>query len=118
MAIQKRDEILMDARPTATGSDLTGKEMRVVTRTANGDIRLAQVGEAVCGVIQEGKAAGYASSFAFGGILKCIASGAITPGQQVMAGQDGSVVAGATNPIGRCRNSVLSGEIAEVQYGN
>jgi hypothetical protein len=114
MAIQKRDEAAMDCLRTATGHDLTGKEHHVVARTSAGHLRLAQVGEAVAGVIQEGKAAGYHSSFGFAGILKCVAGAAITPGQSIMAGADGTVVPGSTNPFGVARDSAFSGELVPV----
>jgi len=115
MATQRRREIHMDAAETVT-DDLTGQEMRALTLTSAGKVRLAQSGEYVVGICQEGKAVGKSSSYAFSGILKVVASGAITPGQAVMAGEDGSCVAGATNSFGHCRNSPLSGEIAEIQF--
>lgn len=114
MAIQKKDSAQMDCRPSASGSDLTGKEHYLCVRTSAGDVRLAQAGEIVAGVIQEGKAATYWTSFMTGGIAKVVASQAITPGLRVQAGADGTVVAGSTNSFGVSRNSVASGEMCEV----
>lgn len=115
MSTQRRNEALMDSAETVT-DDLTGKEMYALTRTSAGKVRLAQSGEAVCGICQEGKVVGKHSSYAFGGVLNVVASAAITPGQAVMAGEDGSCVPGSTNSFGVCRNSVLSGEIAEIYF--
>jgi hypothetical protein len=114
MAVQKQNEIAMDCKPTATGHDLTGKERRCAARDASGNFRLAQLGEVVAGVIQEGKIAGKSSTVMTGGMAKCIAGGAITPGQAVQSGGDGVVIAGATNSFGTSRNSAFSGEMVEV----
>lgn len=115
MATQRRSEAHQTTAETVT-DDLTGKEMYALTLTSAGKVRLAQSGEYVAGICQEGKAVGKHSSYAFGGLLKVVASAAIVPGQAVMAGEDGSCVPGATNSFGHCRNSVLSGEIAEIQF--
>lgn len=112
MAVQKQVGAFMDARPGS--ADLTGKEHYLVTRLSDGTVRLAQAGEVVAGVLQEGKASTYWSSFMTAGIAKCVASGAITPGQRVQAGGDGTCVAGATNPWGTARSSALSGEMVEI----
>lgn len=114
MAIQKKNEAKLDTAPTAAGSDLTGKEFYLVTKTSVGTLRLAQNGEKIVGVVQEGKAAGYYSTFGWGEILKVVASAAITVGQAVQAGADGTVIPGATNSFGVARNACFSGEMCEV----
>lgn len=115
MATQKRSEIHMATAQVIT-DDLTGKEMYALALTSAGKVRLAQSGEFVVGICQEGAAVGYHATYCYGGILKVVASAAITPGQAVMAGEDGTCVAGTTNSFGHCRNSVLSGEIAEIIF--
>lgn len=114
MAIQRQDGWANDS---AEGDvDLTGKERRFVTRTSTG-IRLAQNGERVDGVLQEGKAAGLWSSFATSGHpLKVIASQAFTVGQAVQAGADGTAIVGTTNQCGVARNACASGELVEVMF--
>ena len=112
MAIQRQDGWANDS---AVGdADLTGKERRFVTRTSTG-IRLAQNGEQVAGVLQEGKAAALRSSFAVAGFpLKVIASQTITVGQAIQAGADGTAIVGTTNQVGVARNGCNSGEMVEV----
>lgn len=115
MAVQRQDGWANDSGEVLTGHDLRGKEHRFCTRTSAGYIRLAQAGEYVSGVIQEGANAGYAASFATSGHpLKVIAGAAITAGQAVMSGGDGTVVPGTTNQVGVARNSCNSGEMCEV----
>ena len=116
MAVQRQDGWANDSAPTLTGNDLTGKERRMLTRVSGG-VRLAQFGERVCGVCQEGKAAGLTSSYATMGFpLKVIASQAFTIGQAVQAGADGSAVVGTTNQVGVSRNACASGELVEVDW--
>lgn len=116
MAIQRQEGWANDSAPTMTGVDLTGMERRCVIRTSTG-IRLAQAGEKASGVLQEGKAAGYWSSFATGGHpIKCLASAGWSVGQAMMVGADGTVVPGTTNSIGAARNAGLSGEYCEVMW--
>lgn len=118
MAVQRQDGWANDSAPGA--ADLTGKERRFVVIITSSDypkrsIRLAQAGEKIDGVLQEGKAAGLWSSFATAGWpLKVIAGAAITVGQAVMSGGDGSVVPGTTNQVGTARNACASGEMCEV----
>lgn len=115
MAVQRQDGWANDSAPTATGHDLRGKEYRFLTRTSAGHVRLAQNGEHICGVCQEGKNAGCWSSFAIAGFpLKVIASQAFTVGAAVQAGADGSAIVGTTNQIGVARNACASGEMVEV----
>lgn len=115
MAIQRQDGWANDSGITA-GASLVGMERRFVTRTSSG-IRLAQAGEQVAGVLQEGKAVGLYSSFATSGYpLKVIASQAFTVGQAVQAGADGSAIVGTTNQVGVARNACASGEMVEVMW--
>lgn len=115
MAVQRQDGWANDSAPTAVGADLTGKEHRFLTRTSAGHVRLAQNGERCAGVCQEGKAAGYWSSFAIQGFpLKVIASQAIAVGDAIGAGVDGTAIVTTTNQVGVSRNSCASGEMCEV----
>ena len=112
MAVQKQDGLFTDARPG--GADLTGKERLLAKRDSNGDLVLAQVGDIVAGVIQEGKAAARWSTIMTGGMTKVIAGETISEGVRVQAGADGVAVAGTTNSFGVSRNQVNSGELLEV----
>jgi hypothetical protein len=115
MAIQKQDGAFTDARPS--GADLTGKEMYLCKDDGNGNAVLCTNEAIVLGVIQEGRATGLWSSFAFGGILRVVASGAISAGAKVAAAADGKVKAGTTNSFGVCRKDVaVDGEIAEIYF--
>lgn len=115
MAVQRQDGWANDSAPTAVGSDLTGQEYRFLTRTTAGHVRLAQNDERVAGVCQEGKAAGYWSSFATAGWpLKVYASQAFTVGAAVQAGANGSAIVGTVNQVGVARNACASGEMVEV----
>lgn len=115
MAVQRQDGWANDSAITV-GASLVGMERRFVTRTSTG-LRLAQNGEFVSGVLQEGKAVGLHSSFATSGYpLKVIASQAFTPGQAVQAGADGTAIVGTTNQVGVARNSCASGELVEVMW--
>ena len=115
MAIQRQDGWANDSGVTLTTS-LEGKERRFVTRVTGG-IRLAQNGEQVAGVLQEGKAVGLTSSFATSGYpLKVIASAAFTVGAAIMCGADGTAIVGTTNQVGVSRNAGASGELCEVMF--
>lgn len=112
MSVQKTTGAQTDARPAAV--DLTDKERYLAFRKTDGTFRLAEVGEAVAGVIQQGRAATYWATVATGGMVKVVASAAWTAGQAMQAGAAGTTVPGATNSYGIARNSGFSGELAEV----
>ena len=116
MAVQRQDGWRNDARPGSV--DLTGKERYLVTRNNDAalTVRLAESGEIVAGVLQEGKIAGAWSSFANGGLLKIVGGSAWTPGQRIQAGAAGTAVPGNTNSFGVSRNSGFSGELMEVEF--
>jgi hypothetical protein len=69
-------------------ADLTGKELRFCKRTATG-VDLAGAGQKVAGVISEGKALGYHTSFKTGNILKVLAGEDIAVGDQIGSGANG-----------------------------
>lgn len=69
-------------------ADLTGKELLFCKRTATG-VALCGAGEKVAGVISEGKAAGYHTSFKTGNQLKVLAGEQIDVGDQIGCGANG-----------------------------
>jgi hypothetical protein len=72
----------------------------------------------VAGVISEGKAAGYHTSFNLKGnpILKVVAASAIGRGQQVQSATGGKAKAGQRPiPAGRARNNAAANEMVEVE---
>ena len=118
MAVQRQYGAANDSAPAA--ADLTGKERRFVIVVSGSAYpsragRLAQAGERVSGVLQEGKATGLWSSWANAGMLKVIAGASITIGQAIQSGADGVAVPGTTNQIGVARNACFSGEMCEVE---
>ena len=106
MAVQKQDGALTDARPS--GADLRGKEMYLVKDDGNGNVVLCGDQEIVAGVISEGRDEDQWTSFNTGGLLKCVASAAISAGAKVCAAADGKVKAGTTNALGVARNDVAN----------
>lgn len=69
-------------------ADLTGKELLFCKRTATG-VDLCGAGEKVAGVISEGKAIGYHTSFKTGNQLKVLAGEVIAIGDQIGSGANG-----------------------------
>lgn len=114
MAVQKQEGWATDIGTTTTGSDLRSKENYCAFRKTDSTLRLTQAGEAIAGVITEGRNAGYRTSLQTGGIAKVVASAAWTAGQAMQAGADGTVVPGSTNSLGVARNSGFSGEMCEI----
>lgn len=115
MAVQKQDGLHTDVGES--NEDLRGKEMYFCSRRSDGKIEICAAGGVIAGVISEGKDAGYHTSFNTRGnpILRVVAGGAITRGQEVQSNGTGQAIAGTTNPFGYARNSVGgSGEIVEV----
>ena len=112
MAVQRQDGFLMDARPS--GADLTGKERYLAKRDSSGDLILAQVGDIVAGVIQQGRTTGLWSTIMTGGMAKVVAGETISEGVKVQAGANGVTVAGTTNSYGVSRSQANSGEMLEV----
>lgn len=114
MAVQKQDGLHTDQGESLT--DLTGKERYFCKRGTDGKIALAGNGESIAGVISEGRIAGKHTSYNTRGnpILKVIAGGTITIGQQVQSNADGEAVAGTTKPFGYSRNSVVEGQLVEI----
>lgn len=115
MAVQKQDGLHTDV--AESGSDLTGKEMLFCQRQADGTLELCGADGRIDGVISEGKAEGYHTSFNTRGnpILKVIASAAIARGDEVASAAGGLAKTGSTNPFGFARNSVAAaGEVVEV----
>lgn len=114
MAVQKQDGLFTDCQESA--EDLRGKEFYFATRNAAGKFELAGNGEAIAGVISEGRNTGYGTSVNTPGnpILKAIAGSAITRGQTVQSDGNGKAAAGSTKPIGTARNSAAAGEMVEI----
>lgn len=115
MAVQKQDGLHTDT--AVSGSDLTGKEYLFCTKAADGTVNLSQTDEVVAGVISEGKAAGYHTSFNLKGnpILKVYTEGNIARNALVNAGANGKAKSGSTNAVGRARNAPLAGEMVEIE---
>lgn len=115
MAVQRQDGWAADAKESA--EDLTGKEYYLAKRTSAGLLALCGEGEAVAGVISEGRAAGYHTSINTGGQLKAIAGDPINAGQKVQSDSSGRAVAGSTNPFGTAINSVTAaGQYVEIDF--
>lgn len=114
MAVQKQDGLHTDVGVSA--SDLSGEEFKFCKRQGDGTIEICGDGEAIAGVISEGKAAGYHTSFNTKGnpILKVIAASAIARGQQVQSATGGKAKAGSTNAFGKARNNAAADEYVEV----
>lgn len=114
MAVQKQDGLHTDCKESA--SDLTDKEFYFAKLDASGNLELAGDGDAIAGVISEGKAAGYGTSINTKGnpILKVIAGSAITLGDDVQSDASGKAKTGSTNAFGTARNSAAAGEMVEV----
>lgn len=115
MGVQKQDGLHTDVGVSA--SDLRGKEFYFCKRQGDGTIEICGDGEVVAGVISEGKAAGYHTSFNLKGnpILKVVAASAIGRGQQVQSATGGKAKAGAANAVGRARNNAAANEMVEVE---
>lgn len=116
MAVQKQDGLHTDTMESA--EDLTGKEDYFVTRNSAGKAALCGAGEVISGVISEGRAAGYHTSYNTKGnpILRVVAGEALAIGAEVGSNGSGQAATGQANPIGRARKAVGgSGEIAEIE---
>jgi hypothetical protein len=115
MAVQKQDGLHTDQG--VSNADLTGDEFKFCKRNADGTIDLCGDGGHIAGVISEGKAAGYHTSFNTRGnpILKVISGGQISRGDQVQSGAGGLAKSGAANAFGHARNNAVDGEMVEVE---
>lgn len=116
MAVQKQDGLHTDVMESAT--DLTGKEDLFVTRNSEGKAELCGEGEVIAGVISEGRAAGYHTSYNTKGnpILRVTAGEALAVGTEVQSNSAGQAMAGSTNPIGKTRSAAgNSGEIVSIE---
>lgn len=115
MAVQKQDGLHTDVG--LSGVDLTGQEDRFCYRDASNNIVLASSGGVTDGVISEGAAEGYHTSFNTLGnpILRVIAGQAIAADVECQVGNNGVLIAGSTNPVGRTRKAVALGAIAELR---
>jgi hypothetical protein len=114
MAVQKVDGLFTQSGKSA--SDLRDKEFYFAKRNASGEFALAGDGDAIVGVISEGRNTGYYSSVNTRGnpILKAIAGSAITRGDAVQADAAGTAKTGSTNSIGTAINTVAAGEYVEI----
>lgn len=115
MAVQKQDGLHTDVG--VSGEDLTGDEFKFCQRNAAGEIVLCGDSDPIDGVISEGKAEGYHTSFNTKGnpILKVICASAITRGDQVQSAAGGLAKTGTNSPFGSARNSTsAAGEYVEI----
>lgn len=115
MAVQKQDGLHTDVG--VSGEDLTGDEFKFCKRDSDGEIVLCGDGDPIDGVISEGKAEGYHTSFNTKGnpILKVIAAGVINRGAQVQSAAGGLAKSGSNSPFGIARNSTAAaGEYVEI----
>ncbi len=113
MAVQKQDGLFTDIGESA--EDLRGKEFLFCGRTADGKIELCGNGEAIAGVISEGRDTGKHTSFNTGAMLKVIAGGAIAIDDNVQSNALGQAVTGNTNSIGKARSvAAAAGELVEI----
>jgi hypothetical protein len=114
VAVQKQDGLHTDQGES--GSDLTGKEFYFCKRGTDGLIALAGNGESIAGVISQGRTTGKHTSYNTRGnpILKVVAGGTITVGQEVQSNADGEAIAGTTNPFGYARSAAVEGQYVEI----
>jgi hypothetical protein len=115
MAVQKQDGLHTDVGVSA--SDLTGQEFHFCKRQGDGTIEICGDGERPVGVISEGKAAGYHTSFNTKGnpILKVVAAAAIARGAQVQSAGGGKAKTGGNNAFGHARNNAAADEMVEIE---
>lgn len=114
MAVQKVDGLFTLSGESA--EDLRDKEYYFATRDSTGKFALAGNGEAIVGVISQGRNTGYHTSVNTKGnpILKAIAGSAITRGDAVQSDASGKAATGSTNSIGTAINSPAAGEYVEI----
>lgn len=114
MAVQKQDGLHTDVMESA--EDLRDKEFYFVKRDSTGKAALAGDGDAISGIISEGRNTGYHTSYNTAGnpILKAIAGSAISIGDSVQSDANGKAKTGTTNAIGTARNGVAAGEYVEI----
>lgn len=115
MAVQKQDGLHTDVGVSA--SDLTGAEFKFCKRQGDGTIEICGDGERMVGVISEGRAVGYHTSFNTKGnpILKVIAASAIARGASVQSATGGKAKSGSTNAFGKARNNAAANEYVEIE---
>ncbi len=113
MAVQRQDGAQTDAKESA--EDLRGKELYFATRDTDGNFALCGAGEKIAGVISEGRNTGYHTSINTGNQLKAVAGGVITAGDNVQSDADGKASSGSTNALGTAMNTVIAGEVVEIQ---
>ncbi len=116
MAVQKQDGLFTNVGLSA--ADLTGKEFLFCKLNTDKTVSLAGSGEAVAGVISEGKIAGKHTSFNTKGNpqLKVISGGAIAVNAAVQSGANGVAISGGTNAWGKALSaSGGAGEVVTIE---
>lgn len=117
MAVTRQVGAMTDCKASAV--DLTGKEFRFAKRvndSGESKFNLAGAGEAVAGVISEGKAVGLHTSVDTGNQLKVVAGAAINPGQFVASDANGAARVATTgqNIAAQAISAAQAGELVEI----
>jgi len=107
-----------DNRTFIAGEDLSSAQFKFVTLEADGQVDLADAaGENAMGVCLAGAAAGNAVTVCVSGSVMVEAGGAITAGDQIQTGADGTALLAATGDVilGYAREDGVDGQIIEIE---
>ena len=107
-----------DNRTFIAGEDLSAAQFKFVTLEADGQVDLADAaGENAIGVCLAGAAAGAAVTVCVSGSVMVEAGGAITAGDQIQTGADGTALPAATGYVvlGYAREDGVDGQIIEIE---
>ena len=107
-----------DNRTFIAGEDLSAAQFKFVTLEADGQVDLADAaGENAMGVCLAGAAAGAAVTVCVSGSVMVEAGGAITAGDQIQTGADGTALLAATCDVvlGYAREDGVDGQIIEIE---
>lgn len=115
MGTTRHDSAFADCRPGQI--DLTEKVNYLAKRTSLDEVELSAEGDVVCGVITEGKAAGYNSTFQRGPQGKCVAGGAIAIDDRIQSDSAGRAITGTSNSFGRAISATTAaGQIVMFEW--
>lgn len=107
-----------DNRTFIAGEDLSAAQFKFVTLEADGQVDLADAaGENAMGVCLVGAAAGNAVTVCVSGSVMVEAGGAITAGDKIQTGADGTALLAATGDVvlGYAREDGVDGQIIEIE---